>query len=138
MILIVFLLLCLPGIFPALKIYQILPNFSKDFSAPNPLPILSSGSREEKIDIIEFSSQNNLVVSWITQKPFFEKFLLVLLTQNEPIPNEDIGINQQIYFLTSSFEVFEQYLINDCIVMQKLGHYSNNIYVPEKVVSCGC
>ena len=76
-------------------------------------------------------------MNWIGRNSFLEEFLLVLLTENEPIPNENISINQQIYFLTSSLEVFEQYIINEHTILQKMGHYSNNTYVPQKVASCG-
>ena len=131
------ILLCLPQIFYARKISEILPKFSKDFMAPNPLPIFGSASRQEKIEILKFSAKTDLIVNWIGQNPFLEEFVLVLLTKNEPIPNENISINQQIYFLTSSLEVFEQYIINEHTILQKVGHYSNNNYVSKKVASCG-
>ena len=132
--LIVCILLYLPRVFHATKISPILPKFSNDFMAPNPLPVLSSAPRQEKIDILKFSAKNDLVVNWNTQKPFSEEFLLVLLSPNELIPDEDVRINQQIYFLTSSLEVFERYLINEDIILQKLGNYSNSIFVPQQNV----
>ena len=131
------ILLCLPQIFYARKISEILPKFSKDFMAPNPLPIFGSASKQERIKILKFSAKTDLIVNWIGRNSFLVEFLLVLLTENEPIPNENISINQQIYFLSSSLEVFEQYIINEHTILQKLGHYSNNTYVPQKVASCG-
>ena len=133
--LIVSIFLYLPQIFYARKISEILPKFSKDFMAPNPLPIFGSASRQEKIEILKFSAKTDLIVNWIGRNSFLEEFLLVLLTENEPIPNENISINQQIYFLTSSLEVFEQYIINEHIISQKVGHYTNNTYIPKKVAS---
>ena len=135
--LIVSIFLYLSQIFYARKISEILPKFSKDFMAPNPLPIFGSASRQEKIEILKFSAKTDLIVNWIGRNSFLEEFLLVLLTENEPIPNENISINQQIYFLTSSLEVFEEYTINEQAIFQKVGHYSNNTYVPQKVASCG-
>jgi hypothetical protein len=129
--------LYLPQIFYARKFFEILPKFSKDFMAPNPLPIFGSASRQEKIEILKLSAKTDLIVNWNGQNPFLEEFVLVLLTDNELTPNENISINQQIYFLTSSLEVFEQYIINEHTILKKMGHYSNNTYVPQKVASWG-
>ena len=45
---------------------------------------------------------------------------------------DDIKINQQIYFLTSSNKLYEKYVVNGNIVKRMLGYISNGIYFPMK------
>ena len=56
-----------------------------------------------------------------------EKFLLVIFSEMT-MTTKNININQQIYFLTRSFEIYEKYNINGNIVKKKLGQYSKHIY----------
>ena len=48
---------------------------------------------------------------------------------------EDIKINidQQIYFLTPSLDLYEKYTINNKLIQQKLGHFVDGVYIPEEL-----
>ena len=84
------------------------------------------------IDLMKASSKNGLILNWINEKTFDKHFTLAILTHTENIPNKTISIDQQVYFLTSKFELFEKYNINNLVVLQKLGHYFNDIYFPDE------
>ena len=76
------------------------------------------------------TSQLELSINWITQEPYLEMFLLVILNTNE-IPTKktnEININQQIYFLTLSQDVYEKYTINQEIIIERLGYFVNDTY----------
>ena len=45
---------------------------------------------------------------------------------------ENIGINQEIYFLNPSFEVYEKYTVNNHIIVRKLGFFVNKHFIPNK------
>ena len=77
------------------------------------------------------TSKMELSIHWITtQEPYLEMFLLVILNTNE-IPTKktnEININQQIYFLTLSQDVYEKYTINQEIIIERLGYFVNDTY----------
>ena len=111
----------------------ILPKFVKQFRAPKPLPIFYNTSRETKVKLTSLISNSNLSLNWIETDDvslMHEKFLLVIFSEMT-MTTKNININQQIYFLTRSFEIYEKYNINGNIVKKKLGQYSNHIYYGE-------
>ena len=76
------------------------------------------------------TSKMELSIHWITQELYLEFFLLVVLNTNE-IPTKktnEININQQIYFLTLSQDVYEKYTINQQIIIKRLGYFVNGTY----------
>ena len=113
------------------NLLQILPSFKKQFGAPIPLPLFSSLSKEEKVIISKESSKINLFLEWIKERPYEKEFLLIILNQNVPDIEESIDINQQIYFLTASFEIYENYVINHHTILRKLGFFQNATFVPD-------
>ena len=113
------------------NLLQILPSFKKQFGAPNPLPLFSSLSKEEKVIISKESSKINLFLEWIKEMPYERKFILFLLDQSVTDIEENIDINQQIYFLTASFEIYENYVINHHTILRKLGFFQNATFVPD-------
>ena len=48
--------------------------------------------------------------------------------------DEKINIDQQIYFLTTSRNLYEKYTINNILIQQKLGHFVDGMYVPEESI----
>ena len=76
------------------------------------------------------TSKLELSTNWVTQEPYLEMFLLVVLNTNE-IPTKKtnkINVNQQIYFLTLSQDVYEKYTINQQIIIERLGYFVNDTY----------
>ena len=76
------------------------------------------------------TSKMELSINWITQEHYIEMFLLVVLNTNE-IPTKktnEINMNQQIYFLTLSQDVYEKYTINQQIIIERLGYFVNDTY----------
>ena len=57
-------------------------------------------------------------------------FVLVILSNSEiPTANtNEINMNQQIYFLTLSKDVYEKYTINQQIIVERLGYFVNDTY----------
>ena len=47
--------------------------------------------------------------------------------------DEKINIDQQIYFLTPSLDLYEKYTINNKLIQQKLGHFVDGAYIPEEL-----
>ena len=48
--------------------------------------------------------------------------------------DKKINIDQQIYFLTPSMNLYEKYTINNQLIQQKLGHFVNGDYIPEELI----
>jgi hypothetical protein len=73
------------------------------------------------------TSKMELSIHWITQEPYSEIFLLVVLNTNQIPTNKTnkINMNQQIYFLTLSQDVYEKYTINQHIIIERLGYFVN-------------
>ena len=111
---------------------QILPLFAKEFRAPVPLPLFYNVSKEIKATLTKESSLNNLFLNWIAEKPYKKEFLLIIGDQWMSNSEEDIEINQQIYFLTNTFEIYEKYTVNYHIVINKVGYFNNTTFVYEK------
>ena len=111
---------------------QILPSFVKGFRAPIPLPLFYNVSKEIKATLTKESSLNNLLLDWIDENPYKKKFLLTIEDQWMSNSEDDIEINQQIYFLTNTFEIHEKYTVNNHIVINKVGYFNNATFVFEK------
>ena len=111
---------------------QILPSFAKQFRAPIPLPIFYEVSKDIKANLTKESSLNNLFLSWIDKNPYEKMFLLLIEDQWMPNSSGNIEINQQIYLLTSTFEVHEKYTVNNHTMMNKVGHFNNVTFMLEK------
>ena len=107
----------------------ILTQLEKYLSAPRPLPIHYNATRENKVALAKMMAQTGLSLRRVDQLSTSETFLLVLLQDHEIFDN--IQINQQVYFLTPSLDLFEKYIVNKKIIVQKLGHFVNDSYVPN-------
>ena len=111
---------------------QILPSFVKQFRAPIPLSLFYNVSKEIKATLTKDSSLNNLFLNWIDENPYKKKALLIIEDQWMSNSEDDIEINQQIYFLTNTFEIHEKYTVNNHIVINKVGYFNNTTFVFEK------
>jgi hypothetical protein len=89
-------------------------------------------SKEIKVTLAKDSSLNNLLLNWIDEKSYKQKFLLIIEDQWMSNSEDDIKINQQIYFLTNTFEIHEKYTVNNHIVINKVGHFNNTTFVFER------
>ena len=77
------------------------------------------------------ASTNNLPLKWVQNTMRGnETFLLVIFSETE-VSTENVNIDQQIYFLTKSYDIFEKYKINGHLVRRKLGRFVNNDYQGE-------
>ena len=77
------------------------------------------------------TSTNNLPLKWVKETMRRnETFLLVIFSEKE-VFTENIKIDQQIYFLTMSYDIFEKYKVNGHLVRRKLGRFVNNDYQGE-------
>ena len=111
---------------------SILETLVNHLMFPRPLPLLYDAQRETKISLIKAFSKKDLSLNWISKQPYSEQNLLVLFKNiNE---TEKININQQIYILTLNLELFEKYAINNQVIERKLGHFSGESYVHEKLI----
>ena len=100
--------------------------------APIPLPLFYNVSKEIKATLTKESSFNNLFLNWIDENPYKKDFLLIIEDQWISNSEDDIEINQQIYFLTNTFEIYEKYAVNYHIVINKVGYFNNATFVFEK------
>ena len=80
------------------------------------------------------ASIHDLTLDWIEKMPLKEKFLLIAFSDDEFLA-EHIQIDQEIYFLTKSFEIYEKYIVNGVVVERLLGYFVHNIYY-SKFPSC--
>ena len=108
----------------------VLSKLSKYLRAPQPLPLYYNHTLEAKITLTKAMAQKGLSLHWVKKFSDSENFLLVLLQEHD-IMFENIQINQQVYFLTPSLELFEKYIVNEQIIVQKLGHFVDELYVPN-------
>ena len=113
----------------------LLVTFSKQFRAPQPLSLFYDVSKETKIKLIKLMSKENSTLDWINQLNYTEKFLLLIIENEDHLEgDEKINIDQQIYFLTPSMDLYEKYTINNEIVKQKLGYFFEGMYIPEELI----
>ena len=119
----VIILLLVPIICQA-NLTEILETLIIHFNAPEPLPIYYNASKESKTILAKSMNKHGLSLHWVNTMLYSGKFLFVLYNDVD-IDSENIMINQQIYFLTLSMELYEKYVVNGHIVKQKLGYISN-------------
>ena len=112
-----------------------LTAFARQFRAPQPLSIFYNSPKETKITLIKSMSEKGLILDWLNELHYSKDFLLVI-SQDDGllVGNEEINIDQQIYFLTTSLDLYEKYTINNQLIQQKLGHFVDGIYIPEELI----
>ena len=98
-----------------------LVTFTKQFRAPQPLPIFYNVPKQTRIKFIKLMSNKGFKLEWIDKPKYTEKFLLDIIENDEYLGgDEKINIDQQIYFLTQSLDLYEKYKINNELIRQKL------------------
>ena len=107
----------------------ILAKLGEYLRVPKPLPIHYNATLESKVTLAKRMAQQGLSLRWVDQLSTSETFLLVLL-QEIRLGNENVEINQQIYFLTSSLELHETYTVNGHVVTNKLAYFVGNLLIP--------
>ena len=112
-----------------------LTAFARQFRAPQQLPIIYNTPKETKITLIKSTSEKGLTLDWVNEFQYSKKFLLII-SQDDGLfdRNKDINIDQQIYFLTPSLDLYEKYTINNQLIQQKLGHFVGDTYIPEESI----
>ena len=112
-----------------------LTAFARQFRAPQQLPIIYGTAKETKITLIKSTSEKGLTLDWINEFQYWEKFLLII-SQDDVLfdKNKDINIDQQIYFLTPSLDLYEKYTINNELIEQQLGHFAGGMYIPKESI----
>ena len=112
-----------------------LSAFLRQFRAPQPMPIFYNTQKETKTTIIKSMSDQGVALDWNEGLQFSKNFLLVISQDNGFLDkNEEINIDQQIYFLTPSLDLYEKYTINNQLIQQKLGWFVDGIYIPEESI----
>ena len=109
--------------------------FARQFRAPQPLPIFYNSPKEIKITLIKSMSEKSSTLNWVNNLQYSKNFLLVISQDDGLLDgNEDIKVDQQIYFLTLSLDLYEKYTINNKLIQQKLGHFVDGMYIPEESI----
>ena len=112
-----------------------LSAFLRQFRAPQPMSIFYNTQKETKITIIKSMSDQGVALDWNEVLQFSKNFLLVISQDDGFLDkNEEINIDQQIYFLTPSLDLYEKYTINNQLIQQKLGRFVDGIYIPEESI----
>ena len=93
---------------------KILTAFARQFRAPQPLPIFYNTSKETKIKLIKSMSEKGVTLHWIEDLKYSSKILLVI-TQNDDLfdQNEEIKIDQEIYYSSAPWYRYEKYTVNN-------------------------
>ena len=114
---------------------NVIVTFAKQFRAPQPLPLFNNVAKETRIKFIKSMSKEEFTLDWIYEFKHTEKFLLVISENDGHLGGDKIiNIDQQIYFLTPSLDIYEKYTINNELIQQKLGNFADGIYVPEESI----
>ena len=112
-----------------------LSAFLRQFRAPQPMPIFYNTQKETKTTIIKSMSDQGVALDWNEGLQLSKNFLLVISQDDGFLDkNEEINIDQQIYFLTPSLDLYEKYTINNQLIQQKLGRFVDGIYIPEESI----
>ena len=112
-----------------------LSAFVRQFRAPQPMSIFYNTPKETKTTIIKLMSDQGVALDWNEGLQFSKNFLLVISQDDGFLDrNEEINIDQQIYFLTPSLDLYEKYTINNQLIQQKLGQFVDGIYIPEESI----
>ena len=107
----------------------ILTKLAEYLRAPKPLPIHYNATLESKVTLAKKMAQKGSSIRWVDQVSTSETFLLILL-QEYSLGNENVEINQQIYFLTPSLELHEKYTVNGHVVTTKLVYFVGDLLIP--------
>jgi hypothetical protein len=112
-----------------------LTAFARQFRAPQQLPIIYNTPKETKIKFIKSTSEKGLTLDWVDEFQYSKTFLLII-SQDDGLfnRNKEIAINQQVYFLTPSLDLYEKYTINNRLIQQKLGRFVGDMYMPEESI----
>ena len=112
-----------------------LTAFVQQFRAPQQLPIIYRTPKETKIKLIKSTSEKGLTLDWVDEFQYSKTFLLII-SQDDGLfnRNKEITINQQIYFLTPSLNLYEKYTVNNQLILQKLGRFVGGMYMPEESI----
>ena len=111
----------------------ILTKLAEYLRAPKPLPVLYNTTLENKVFLAKKMAQTGLSIRWVDQLLTSETFLLVLI-QDHDVIFENIQINQEVYFLSPSLDLFEKYIVNHQIIIQRLGNFVNDSFIPNTLV----
>ena len=112
-----------------------LSAFLRQFRAPQPMSIFYNTLKETKVTIIKSMSDEGVALDWNEGLQFSKNFLLVISQDDGFLDkNEEINIDQQIYFLTPSLDLYEKYTINNQLIQQKLGRFVDGIYIPVESI----
>ena len=112
-----------------------LTAFLRQFRAPQPMSIFYDTTKETKITMIKSMSDQGVALDSNEGLQLSKNFLLVISQDNGFLDkNEEINIDQQIYFLTPSLDLYEKYTINNQLIQQKLGRFVDGIYIPEESI----
>ena len=110
-------------------------TFAKQFRAPKPFTLFHDVPKEGRIEFIKSMSKVGFTLDWINELENSKKFLLVISQDDRLLArNKEIKIDQQIYFLTPSLDLYEKYTINNVLIQQKLGHFVDGMYIPEESI----
>ena len=113
-----------------------LTAFVRQFRAPQQLPIIYNAPKETKIKLIKSTSEKDLTLDWVDEFQYSKTFLLIISQDNGLFNrNKEITINQQIYFLTPSLDLYEKYTINNQLIQQKLGQFVGDMYVHAREIN---
>ena len=112
-----------------------LTAFARQFRAPQHLPIIYNTPKETKIKLIKSTSGKGLTLDWVDEFQNSRTFLLII-SQDDGLfdRKKEINIDQQIYFLTPSLNLYEKYTINNELIQQQLGHFDGGVYIPEELI----
>ena len=94
-------------------------------------------TKETKVMLTRAVSRLNLSLKWVKTLRRNETFLLVIFSETA-VSAENVNIDQQIYFLAKSYDIFEKYKINGHLVRRKLGRFLNNDYQGESNCNFDC
>ena len=111
----------------------ILTKLAGYLRAPKPLPVLYNTTLENKVFLAKKMAQTGLSIRWVDQLLTSETFLLILI-QDHDVIFENIQINQEVYFLSPSLDLFEKYIVNHQIIIQRLGNFVNDSFIPNTLV----
>ena len=77
------------------------------------------------------ASKKNLPLKWFKDTMRRNETFLLVIFSETAVSAENVNIDQQIYFLTKSYDIFEKYKVNGHLVRRKLGRFVNNDYQGE-------
>ena len=88
-------------------------------------------SKETKVMLTRAASRHNLALKWVKETMRRNETFLLVICSETAVSAQNINIDQQIYFLATSYDIFEKYKINGHLVRRKLGRFLNSDYQGE-------